>query len=155
MKKKVFIVAKYFIWKNKKNHIGLTNKKLQKLLYYAQAWSLVRRNKKLFQEDIEAWIHGPAIPSVYSEFKKFGFKEIQVDVDEDEFSDLSESEKKILDSVWQVYGKYDADYLELLSHNEEPWIKARNGAPPYNASNSVIDTNVMKDFYGRQIRKAA
>lgn len=153
MKSKVFIIADYFISKDKKYKIGLTNKKLQKLLYYAQAWYLVHKNKKLFTEDIEAWIHGPAIPKVYSEFKKFGYNNIQKDVNEKELSSLTKEEREILDAVWEVYGKYDADYLELLTHNEEPWIKTRNGVAPYESSDSIIDPQLMKDFYGRQVQK--
>jgi len=153
MKSKVFIIADYFISKDKKYKIGLTNKKLQKLLYYAQAWYLVHKNKKLFTEDIEAWIHGPAIPQVYSKFKKFAYNNIQKDVNEKELSSLTKEEREILDAVWEVYGKYDADYLELLTHNEEPWIKTRNGVAPYESSGSIIDPQLMKDFYGRQVQK--
>lgn len=153
MKSKVFIIADYFISKDNKNKIGLTNKKLQKLLYYAQAWYLVHKNKRLFREDIEAWIHGPAIPKVYFEYKKFGYNNILKEVDEKDLSSLSKEEREILDAVWEVYGKYDADYLELLTHNEEPWIKTRNGIAPYESSDRVIDPQLMKDFYGRQVQK--
>jgi uncharacterized phage-associated protein len=33
----------------------LTNRKLQKLLYYAQAWYLALENRALFAEDFQAW----------------------------------------------------------------------------------------------------
>ena len=153
MKKRVFIVADYFIDKNNTEKVGLTNKKLQKLLYYAQAWSLVVNNKKLFEDDIEAWIHGPAISSVYSVFKKFGFENIVASVDNQEFSSLSSEERKILDTVWEVYGKKDANYLELLTHNEDPWIKTRNSIPEYESSRKVIPPALMKEYYGRQIQE--
>ena len=40
----------------------LTNLRLQKLLYYVQAWSLVlRKSADFFQERIEAWVHGPVV----------------------------------------------------------------------------------------------
>lgn len=153
MKKRVFIVADYFIDKNNKESVGLTNKKLQKLLYYAQAWSLVVNNKKLFEDDIEAWIHGPAISSVYSVFKKFGFENIVASIDAKEFSSLSSEERKILDTVWEVYGKKDANYLELLTHSEDPWIKTRNSIPEYESSRKVISPALMKEYYGRQIQE--
>src|SRR5205823_14692025 len=44
----------------------LTNLRLQKLLYYAQAWSLVLRESELFPEEIEAWRWGPVVPAVYN-----------------------------------------------------------------------------------------
>ena len=153
MKKKVFVIADYFIAKNNKEKVGLTNKKLQKLLYYAQAWNLVLNGKRLFSDDIQAWVHGPAVPAVYEAFKGNGSANIALSVDEGEFEDLTLKEKSILDDVWAVYGKYDADYLEVLSHSEEPWKMARNGMAPYEASKSIISEASMKDFYGRQISK--
>ncbi len=66
-------IAEYFLWKASNESRPVTNKKLQKLLYYAQAWSLVLRDKKLFDDKIEAWIHGPAIRKVYLGYKEFGF----------------------------------------------------------------------------------
>lgn len=148
------IIAKYFILKNDQESKGLTNKKLQKLLYYSQAWSLVLRNKKLFKENIEAWVHGPAVPKVYLKYRKFGHEEIEIQVEPKVLQDLSEDEIELLDSVWKVYGKYDADYLELLTHNETPWQKARKGHRPYEASTNVISTRTMKDFYGKKLKEA-
>lgn len=153
MKNKIFIIARYFIAKNKESQIGLTNKKLQKLLYYSQAWNLVLNNKKIFPEEIQAWIHGPAIPSVYQEYKKFEFNDIDDEIDEKDFSSLTKEEILVLDAVWDVYGKYDANYLELLTHSEEPWIKARNKIPSYMSSSATISPAHMKEYYGRQISK--
>lgn len=45
-------VAEYFIHCSNKAGIPITNKKLQKLVYYAQAWSLVLNDTKLFSEKI-------------------------------------------------------------------------------------------------------
>ena len=39
--------------------------KLQKLVYYCQAWSLVWDEKPLFQNKIEAWANGPVIRDLY------------------------------------------------------------------------------------------
>jgi uncharacterized phage-associated protein len=50
----------------------MSNLKLQKLMYYAQGFSLVLFNKPLFPERIEAWIHGPVIPAVYHKYKGYG-----------------------------------------------------------------------------------
>src|SRR3954452_12363813 len=44
---------------------ALTAMKLQKLLYYSQAWSLVWDEAPLFQEPIEAWANGPVVPVAY------------------------------------------------------------------------------------------
>lgn len=153
MRNKVFLIADYFIHKNSKDKKGLTNKKLQKLLYYAQAWNLVLNNGKMFDDNIEAWIHGPAIPRVYLKFKEFGFKDIAKEIGNVDFSNLSNKEKSVLDAVWEIYGKYDGDYLELLTHSEEPWQEARKKSHEYESSNEIISTEKMKEYYGRQIQK--
>lgn len=152
-KQKILLLSKYFISKNKKESLGLSNKKLQKLLYYAQAWSLVLNNKKIFNDKIEAWVHGPAIPLVYFTFKDFGSKDIDIKYDEKEFDSISKDDREVLDEVWRVYGKFDASYLETLSHNETPWQEARKGLSAYEASGNEISLDLMKKFYGEKINK--
>lgn len=152
---KAIIVAHYFMSKSRKsNRSDFSNKKLQKLLFYAQAWSLVLRNKKLINAKFEAWIHGAAIPAVYRRYKTYGFEDIKEEFDESEFSALSDDEKRLLDEVWNVYGKYDADYLELLNHNEAPWQKARENLSPFEPSDAEISETEMKQFYGAKLKKA-
>lgn len=130
-----------------------TNKKLQKLLFYAQAWSLVLNDKKLVNDKFEAWIHGAAIPALYGLYKRYGFNNIDEQFDEAEFSKLSDEEKELLDTVWEVYGKYDADYLEVLNHSEGPWQKARQNVSPFEPSSVVISENDMKQYYDEKLKK--
>ena len=147
---KIFDVVKYFIKKAKQNSKELTNKKLQKLLYYAQAWNYTLRGSKIFNDEIEAWIHGPAIPKIYDEFMKYG-RENFVDhysYDELSISKLDEVEIQLLDGVWAIYGKYTGEDLEILTHEEDPWQKAREGSEPYESSNNIISLESMKKYYG-------
>lgn len=132
---------------NKSGRDDFTNKKLQKLLYYSQAWNLVLKNKPLFKEDFEAWVHGPAIPVVYKKYKNCGSCAIKEEVKEKDFKRLSDEEKNIIDEVWKVYGKHDANYLELLTHNETPWQKARTGCQVYEISRNIIKKDEMKKYY--------
>jgi uncharacterized phage-associated protein len=145
-------VAEYFIHLSKtdKRKRGISNKKLQKLVYYAQAWSLVLTNNPLFHEPFEAWIHGPAIPALYRKFKQFGFK--PVESQNPKFDPDGFPHKDILDEVWRVYGKYDADYLEILTHQEEPWIRAREALEFEESSNKEISTEIMKNFYMQKLK---
>ena len=154
-KPKSLIIAEYFIKQSQKEHKVITNKKLQKLLYYAQAWNLVFNDKKMFDEPIEAWVHGPAVPIVYDTFKSFGFGEIAISVDEKEFELLADEEKTVLDDVWKAYGKFDGDYLELLTHNELPWQEARGGIDMNESSTNEISTVAMKEYYGRRLKEIA
>ncbi len=153
---KVQTIADYFIFKaNSSDKNDLTNKKLQKLLYYAQAWSLVLDDKKLFREDIEAWIHGPAIPSIYRKFKSFGFGTIEKTVLEKDLSTLTKNEKSLLDSIWKIYGQYDAQYLEALTHNEDPWKNARAGIAGFESSSNAISTEEMKSYYKSKLQEVS
>jgi uncharacterized phage-associated protein len=149
----VKLVADYFIWQSNKNHKKITNKKLQKLLYYSQAWHLVFSGSKLFKDNIEAWIHGPAIPPVYFEYKVFGYNPIIKKVPTSSIEQIDPDIIELLDEIWQVYGKYDAEYLEILTHNEAPWQKAREGLDVCDTSKNIIKTKDMKSFYSALLEK--
>lgn len=147
------LVAKYFLQLGEKSKIKVTNKKLQKLLYYAQAWSLALENKAIFKEPIEAWIHGPVVPQIYRQYKKFGFGQITDDslIDQAPINPY----RGILDEIWRVYGKYDSDYLELLTHNEDPWIFARSEIDIKKASQVIISHEIMRTYYSSLYKKLA
>lgn len=51
---------------------GITALELQKLLYFVQAYFLIKKGKPCFRDDIEAWDFGPVVPSVYREYKRYG-----------------------------------------------------------------------------------
>jgi len=138
-------VAKYFIWKASKEGRSITNKKLQKLLYYAQGWYLALKDKPLFKEDIQAWVHGPAIPSIYDQYKGFGYGNINIPIDVNEISSLKDDD--LLNEVWKVYGKYDAEYLETLTHNDKPWQKAREGLNAGDASTNIIPKDELQKYF--------
>jgi uncharacterized phage-associated protein len=144
-------VAKYFLLRAKSEGKKISNKKLQKLVYYSQAWTLALTNKPLFSEKIEAWIHGPAIPSLYREFKKFGSKPICLDGLSSKAFSLSNNE--ILNEVWRVYGKYDAKYLEILTHEEDPWLHAREELEFEESSNIEITHESMKNYYRMKLEE--
>lgn len=149
----VSAVADYFLYKANKEKKPLTNKKLQKLVYYAQAWSLVLNKKKLFSEPIEAWVHGPAVRSLYGQYKSFGFNPIVKNVEETSIK-ITTKDKGLLDEVWNVYGKLDAGYLEMLTHSEQPWQDARNGLQNHQSSDNEITTKNMKSFYSLKLEEA-
>ena len=139
------LVAKFFIWKASTEGKTITNKKLQKLLYYAQAWYLALKDRPLFREDIQAWVHGPAIQSIYKKYRKFGYENISEEINPKELKSLVKDE--LLNEVWKVYGKLDAEYLEALTHNEDPWQLARDGLNSADASTKVISHEDMKRYY--------
>jgi len=66
--------------------------------------------------------------------------------------DISSQDVKLLEEIWRVYGKYDAQYLELLSHSEKPWLQARADLDGDAPSNNVIDPSLMSSFYKERLK---
>ena len=68
----VIDVSSYIInYSNQINH-PINNLKLQKLLYYVQAATLVEAGRKCFNSKIVAWQFGPAIPKAYHYYEEYG-----------------------------------------------------------------------------------
>ena len=70
-------VVDYFLGFANETGEWITNLKLQKLVYYAQAWHLAIYSKPLFNTDFEAWVHGNVIHDLYSECKSWGNHNIE------------------------------------------------------------------------------
>jgi uncharacterized phage-associated protein len=131
-----------------KNGTKITNKKLQKLLYYAQAWFIVLLNNKgninyiLFENKIEAWKYGPVIADSYFRYCDFGCYLIKIDHKE---HNLSKEVITILDLVLQEYDPYTSEEIAEISHLEKPWqdtyIKNQN---------KEITPFRMYDFYEKE-----
>ena len=138
-------IAKHILGACKAKQDFITNLKLQKLLYYAQAWHLAIYGEPLFPDRIEAWVHGPVVPSVFREYRSFRWSPIWPTPDDDVF--LSSREKAHLEAVLEEYGKFDASSLERMTHAETPWINARAGLAPDASSNNEISHDSMRLYY--------
>jgi uncharacterized phage-associated protein len=122
----------------------LTGMKLQKLLYYSQAWSLVFDDAPLFADRIEAWANGPVVPVIYQMHKgEFSVKEWP----SGNAGALSTEQGDTVDSVLEFYGPRDAQWLSDLTHLEDPWKKARVGLPPGSRSDREITLIAMYEYY--------
>lgn len=127
--------------------------KLQKLLYYAQAWHLTIFREPLFDEPIQAWAHGPVVPSQYHRFVSLTkFAPIAPENFDVESPDVPSSSEDLLRDVALVYGEHQASYLEELTHNEAPWIIARGGLPAYERCTTEISHQSMIDYYSEKLR---
>jgi uncharacterized phage-associated protein len=121
----------------------ITNLKLQKFLYYSQAWNLALRGKPLFDEDFQAWVHGPVEPVTYQRFKRFGFKPIIYNVKVDFDKHLMGHVKHVL----EVYGEFSGFGLERQTQSEPPWMDVRGNLPSDQPSIVVITKKSMLDYY--------
>jgi uncharacterized phage-associated protein len=137
-------VADYFIAFLADHGDPVSNLKLQKLIYYAQAWYLAIYDVPLFEERIEAWVHGPAVPPVYGDFKAYAAKPIPRP---DGKFVLPERPEFLVKEVIEAYGGMGAYDLERLTHQEDPWIIARAGIPLDEPSHAIISSESMKLFY--------
>lgn len=138
------ILAKYIIVCCSGDGKGITNLKLQKLLYYAQAWKLALYGKPLFNDPIQAWVHGPVVPPVFREYRDFKWAPLPVD------HTRPEPQREVCSHVAEVlaaYGNFDASQLERLTHSEDPWRDARRGLPGDMASTNEINPEAMLKYY--------
>lgn len=134
-------IARWFLSKN-----SMTHKKLQKLCYYAQAWyCALYDGSPLFEDEIQAWIHGPVIPTLYPVYADYKWNDIpQEDFDESVFD---QKVLDILNSVHFTYNKFNGDQLEMLSHSEDPWIKARGDLEEWEVCTNPIKIEDMVKYY--------
>jgi uncharacterized phage-associated protein len=135
-------VARYILSKYK----ILSAMKLQKLLYYSQAWSMVWDETVLFDADFQAWANGPVLPSIYDIHRG------QFEVTEDQFKDgnleqLTETIVDTIECVLSVYGDKTAQWLSNLTHEEDPWLNARGDTPPMERSSSIISKGDIHQYY--------
>lgn len=124
----------------------MTAMKLQKLVYYSQAWSLVWDEAPLFPERIEAWANGPVCPDLYRAHQgrfKLNAGELKGDP-----SALTPDEIDTVKSVIHYYGDKPAQWLSDLSHRESPWRDARIGLADGDRGSVEITHAAMAEYYG-------
>lgn len=136
----VYDVANWFLLKDE-----MTQKKLQKLCYYAQAWCYALKGYRLEDTEYQAWIHGPVSPPLWERFKSFGFDPIRIKGKI--YTHFDEDDIKLLEDVWDTYGDNTGNALEALTHRELPWIEARKGYEPEERCTVVISPNTMASYY--------
>lgn len=129
---------------------SMTTMKLQKLLYYAQAWSLVWDGHELFFEDCEAWAGGPVYPALYDWRKPDETVELSL-IPQDRLTPepFTIDQEETIDAILRDYADRDADWLSELTHMEEPWRKARGDHAPGDYCHNVIPKESMASFYDK------
>ncbi|OAV72184.1 putative phage-associated protein [Bacteroidales bacterium Barb4] len=128
---------------------AITPLKLQKLLYYCQAWHYTVYDEPLFDDKIEAWARGPVIPS---QFERFSYLEIGDNILNNwpEFAPdivLEKYTENLLYEVMSVYGQHTAYYLERLVQSEKPWKETRGDLEFPLACDKEIPLPLMKAYY--------
>ncbi len=126
----------------------MTAMKLQKLVYYSQAWSLVWDEKPLFDERVEAWANGPVVPELYAEHRG-QFKVTRWPKGDP--SQLTAQERETVNAVLDYYGHQTSQWLSELTHREDPWADARGDLSPGARGSNTISHAAMAEYYGSLI----
>lgn len=133
---------------------SMSNKKLQKLCYYAYCWFIVFFNdvesitlkncdeiRVLCADRFQAWIHGPVSPRLYFRYKEYGWRDIPMLKEKPVINAELEA---LFQQVWDAYGSFTADELEAISHRETPWLNARRGVAKGEAcSNEISNYDIL------------
>ena len=129
--------------------------KLQKLVYYAHAWSLVIFNKPLINEVVKAWKYGPVIDSIYHDFKCFGSQPVNIlgtiyDIDNERFiiptvTKADTHAYPLIKKVWQEYAKFSDLELSTMTHAKgSAWESTKKQHQDGNLRGFVLKNNLIK-----------
>lgn len=117
--------------------------KLQKLVYYSQAWSLVWTEEPLFQERIEAWANGPVVPDLYARHRG----QFLIARWDGHPGTLTAGQKDTIERVLAFYGDKSPRWLSDRTHKEAPWCLARGGLAHRARSDAEITLESMHRYY--------
>jgi uncharacterized phage-associated protein len=118
--------------------------KLQKLVYYSQAWHCVWDERELFSEPIQAWANGPVVPALFHEHRG-SFR--VASWPKGKASKLSLAQRESIDVVVRHYGRSTGFALREMTHSESPWRNARKGVSAGEPSTNVISLDSMAEYY--------
>ncbi|MDF1781944.1 MAG: DUF4065 domain-containing protein [Alcanivoracaceae bacterium] len=142
-------VAQYFLVRDDQEdaETGISNLKLQKLLYYAQGFHLAIFENSLFPDHIEAWAHGPVVPNVYHAYKEYGRSAIPAPSPEGVTlcSTFGADQQEFLNEVYEVFGQFSAWKLRNMTHEETPWLEHEESA-------GIIPEEDLKQYFKTRIQ---
>ena len=139
---KIDIVVNYLLRKCE----DITPMALQKLLYYVQGFHYAFVNRFVFEENCEAWVHGPVYRDIYFKYREYRFDPISISDPIDDLN-LAVSEKTITDSVIKNLSCYSGKILEAFTHMETPWLSTRGDLPASATTDRKIDKKLIGDYF--------
>ncbi len=118
----------------------ITNLKLQKIMYYVYSHFLVKFKRKLFNNYILAWKHGPVVAEIYNEYKGNNANGI------DSFSETIDLSKELdpnqihfVNHIIIKYNEFSAVKLVYMTHSEDPWR--------YTEPNGIITDELIGRYF--------
>ena len=126
----------------------MTALRLHKLLYYCQGWYLAWFGRPLFADQIEAWKHGPVVPSVWATPWGQGRDPI---LDQGP-SSVPDAERDAIAQVWSHYRMFSALGLREKTHEEPPWKQHYTPDGSLRCSN-VIPASDLASYFGKEFER--
>ena len=147
---KAIDVARHFLFLARSFDAGdtISNLKMQKMLYYAQGWHFAYFGKELFDDEIEAWKHGPVIKTIYDKFKKYGSNSISFDELEEYNTKPDEKTAEFLYFIFKKLSAYPAWELADKTHYEPPYLDNYS-----KAVTNIIPKEQIKAFFIEEFKK--
>ena len=141
----VFDVAKYILDK----YGAMSAMKLQKLIYYSQAMSMVWDDVPLFNNDFEAWAKGPVCRSLFNAHRgMFMLNDSNfLEPYKPDVSRLTAEQRETIDAVVSSLIDYPPYALSDMAHKEKPWLDARGNLPNGARCQNIITKSSMLEYY--------
>lgn len=139
---------------------AMSHLKLQKLLYYVEAYHLAYFEKSIIDDNFEAWVHGPVSRKIYNTLKDYSilYDNVEYVKGDDKYTPVeiihemvSEDQLELVNNVLDSLGKYSSTELENFTHSELPWIEARKGLSSADKSTRIISKETMKNYYKEEL----
>ncbi len=131
-------LANYVISVFEEQNVGVTNLKLQKVLYYIQGYFYRRFGKPAFSSELYHWQYGPVVPVVYYEYNDYGS-----DLLESRLMlpacELEDCEKELISVIVEKCSSISTSRLVSMTHSETPWEKSGAG--------DVIDKKSIEKYF--------
>ena len=146
------VLANYIL----KHYGPMSHLKLQKLLFYCDAYSLAYFGEEIVEDKFEAWVHGPVSRKVYDSLKdksilysdiEYSFDGIDVDY---EFGKLTQGQQDLIVAVLNDLSAWSGLELETATHSELPWLEARRGYAEGDKCHELISKETTRDFYKKE-----
>lgn len=141
-------VANYFLRMDAldENADGISNLKMQKLVYYAYGFYYGLYHQPLFEDEIQAWPHGPVILSLQQKYHTYGNSSIPFNPETSTPTAFSEEQEDFLQDIYWEFSQYSAWKLADMTHDEAPWEKARA-----NTTSTIIPAESIHSYFQKRV----
>lgn len=143
----VFNISGYIVEYCNKHYLHITHLRLQKLLYFIQAYFLIKSNgeRVAFNEEVEVWDLGPTVPCIFHQYKRFGSG--QIPFNDNSYSGIfSNDDKKTIEEVILHFNDKSSIYIMEVTHNQKPWKEAYN---KQNLERVITKNSIYEYFVGK------